>query len=103
MKSNPTLAAIVALLPTLPDAGMRRRVEAALIAPPPDKMPVALPDRVLSSAETACAFSVTTKTVFRMAKEGTLHRVKLPGRVRGVGFLQSEVSALLTRCAGGGT
>jgi len=98
---NPTLAAIVALLPTLPDSAMRRRVESALIAPSPKEMPVALPDCVLSANETATAFSVTPKTVHRMAAEGVLHRVRLPGRKRGVGFLRSEVVELLARCARG--
>ncbi|MCX7009228.1 MAG: hypothetical protein NTY53_18620 [Kiritimatiellaeota bacterium] len=97
---DPALAVLAAVLPTLQDAGMRCRLESALIAPPAE-MPAALPDRVLSPKETALTFSVTTKTVFKMAREGALHSVKLPGRVRGVGFLASEVGALLTRCAGG--
>ena len=97
---NPTLAAFAALLPTLPDATMRRRIELALTMPP-EETAVAMPDRVLSASETARTFSVTAKTIHRMAKAGTLHRVKLPGRVRGVGFLASEVGALLAKCAGG--
>jgi hypothetical protein len=99
---DPALAVLAAVLPTLQDTALRRRIEAALPAPPPDDMSATLPDRVLSPRETALSFSVTTKTVFKMAKEGALHAVKLPGRVRGVGYMRSEVVALLTKCAGGG-
>ena len=98
---DPTLAAFAALLPTLQDAAMRRRIELAIATPPADEMPAALSNRVLSASETARVFSVTPKTIHRMAADGTLHRVKLPGRVRGCGFLQSEVVALLLKCAVG--
>lgn len=98
-KLHPTLAALSALLPTMPDAAMRLRIERAITTPVEALSP--LPDQIISPRDVARALACTPKTVHRLASQGELHRVRLPGRKRGHGFLASEVSRLLIRCAGG--
>jgi hypothetical protein len=39
--------------------------------------------------------SRSPRYVHRLAKEGVLRRVRLPGRRRGIGFLQADVERLL--------
>lgn len=57
------------------------------------------PERLLRRAEVARRLSCSLRLVDLLAARGTLTRVRLPGRLRGHGFLESQVSALL---AGGG-
>lgn len=57
------------------------------------------PERLLRRAEVARRLSCSLRLVDLLAARGQLTRIKLPGRQRGNGFLESEVSALL---AGGG-
>lgn len=59
-------------------------------------------DRVLSIADAADALHVTPRTVFRLCAEGGLERVRLPGRTRGLGVLESSLRNLLARNAPGG-
>ena len=58
-------------------------------------------ERLLRRAEVAARLSCSLRLVDLLAARGQLTRIKLPGRQRGNGFLESEVSALLA--GGGGT
>jgi hypothetical protein len=52
--------------------------------------------RVLPRAEVARRFSRTMRFVDKLAVEGILRRVKMPGRQRGCGFLADEVERLIS-------
>jgi hypothetical protein len=51
--------------------------------------------RIMRRSEAARRLSCSVRTVDRLARTGGLLRRKLPGRVRGAGFLASEVEALI--------
>jgi hypothetical protein len=51
--------------------------------------------RVLPRAEVARRFNRTMRFVDKLAVEGILRRVKMPGRQRGCGFLADEVERLI--------
>lgn len=51
--------------------------------------------RILRRGEAARRLSCSVRTIDRLARTGALGRRKLPGRVRGAGFLASEVEALV--------
>lgn len=53
------------------------------------------PDAILRRADVAARFQVTARTVDQWTKRGALHKVRLPGASRAVGFRTSEVEALL--------
>ena len=53
------------------------------------------PTRLLRRGEVAKRMSVTTRAVDEWARTGILKRVHLPGRVRGAGFRESDVQALI--------
>jgi hypothetical protein len=55
-------------------------------APPPDAAP-----RILRRAEVARRLSVSLRTVDKLP----IRKVKLPGRTRAAGFLESDVNLLL--------
>lgn len=52
-------------------------------------------DRVLSRADVAERFGRSRRWVDLQAKRGALHRVKLPGSARAVGYRLSEIETLL--------
>lgn len=52
--------------------------------------------RLLTPAEVAEIMRVTTRAVHKWAKQGILRPVRLPGRQRALGFLESEIRNLLT-------
>jgi len=52
-------------------------------------------ERILSRDDVATRFNRTTRAVDGWAKRGLLHKVKLPGSSRAVGFRLSEIEALL--------
>ncbi|MDO9542935.1 MAG: hypothetical protein Q7J98_11530 [Kiritimatiellia bacterium] len=52
-------------------------------------------DRLLRRGEVARRLGCTPRTVDALGRAGTLHRVRLPGRVRGAGFRESEIAALI--------
>lgn len=54
-----------------------------------------LPERLLRRAEVARRLSCSLRLIDLLASRGTLTRVRLPGRQRGNGFLESQVAALL--------
>jgi hypothetical protein len=51
--------------------------------------------RIMRRGEAARRLSCSVRTIDRLAKTGALQRRKLPGRVRGAGFLASEVETLI--------
>jgi hypothetical protein len=59
-------------------------------APPSDSGP-----RILRRKEAARRLACCTRVIDRLAQEGKLKRVKLPGRIRGAGFLEADLNALL--------
>ena len=52
-------------------------------------------ERIIPRLETAQRFNRTPRTVDHWAASGLLHKVKLPGAARAVGFRLSEVESLL--------
>jgi hypothetical protein len=58
--------------------------------PPPDTGP-----RVIRRQEAADRLACCVRVIDRLAQEGKLRRVKLPGRTRAAGFLESDVYSLL--------
>ncbi|MFA7158926.1 MAG: hypothetical protein WC299_06435 [Kiritimatiellia bacterium] len=53
------------------------------------------PDRIIRREQVAGLLSVSLRCVDKIAREGTLTRVMLPGRVRAAGYRESEVRALI--------
>jgi len=53
------------------------------------------PDRLLRPKAAAVRLGVTPRTIFNLMHSGALTRVKLPGRVRGAGVRESELTALI--------
>ncbi len=75
----------------LPTADRRRLLESMNTAGPPECL--------LRRKETARRLGVTQRAVDRLAAAGYLPRVRLPGRVRAVGFRESDVSAIIEGAA----
>ncbi len=80
--------------------GLPARDRAALLRELTGQPTETLPERLLRRAEVARRLSCSLRLVDLLAARGTLTRIRLPGRQRGNGFLQSQVDELLTR---GGT
>ena len=51
--------------------------------------------RIMRRGEAARRLSCSVRTIDRLARTGALQRRKLPGRVRGAGFLASDVETLI--------
>jgi predicted DNA-binding transcriptional regulator AlpA len=62
--------------------------------PPPDVVP-----RVIRRKEAANRLACCVRVIDRLAQEGKLKRVRLPGRSRAAGFLESDINALLEQKA----
>ena len=59
--------------------------------------PIAPPERrVLPRAEVARRFNRSLRFVDRLAAEGIIHRMKLPGRTRACGFLAEDVERVMS-------
>ena len=83
LRTDPTIS---------PDA--RKRVLLALADRTADA--VAPAPRVLSFPEAAARLACGKRLLHRMARAGQIRKVKLPGRVRCRGILESDLEALLT-------
>jgi len=57
--------------------------------------PEAPPERLLRRAEVARRLSSSLRLVDLLAARGALTRIRLPGRRRGNGFLESQVAGLM--------
>jgi len=71
-------------------------------APPPQPEPQKLPapsnvPKIISRAQAAEMLCCTTRTVDKLADQGILPRIKIPGRVRSHGVLLSDVITLIER------
>jgi hypothetical protein len=80
------------------DPGTRARMMAALRdqgKADPATANAPAPARLLRRGEVAKRLAVTTRAVDEWARTGILKRVHLPGRVRGAGFRESDVQALI--------
>lgn len=53
------------------------------------------PPRLLRRREVAARLAVCPRVIDNLARQGALRRVKLPGRMRGAGYVETEVDALL--------
>ena len=76
----------------------RRRLLATIRAggqQPKQKPTVRAGPRILRRREVAKRLGVTMRAIDKWAREGILRKVKLPGRVRGCGFLESDVEHLM--------
>ena len=51
--------------------------------------------RIMRRGEAARRLSCSVRTIDRLARTGALRRRRLPGRVRGAGFLASDVETLI--------
>ena len=76
-------------------AGLTARDKADLIrewtgTPAPQE-----PDRLLRPKAAADRLACTPRTIFNLLKTGVLTRVKLPGRKRGAGIRESQLTALI--------
>jgi hypothetical protein len=52
-------------------------------------------ERLVRRGEAARRLSCSVRTIDRLARTGALRKRKLPGRVRGAGFLASDVETLI--------
>ena len=52
--------------------------------------------KLLTVSEVAAIMRVTTRAVQKWAQQGILRPVRLPGRQRAIGYLESEIRNLLT-------
>ena len=75
--------------------GLNQRDRAALLRDLTGQSAEPPPERLLRRAAVAARLSCSLRLVDLLAVKGTLTRVKLPGRQRGNGFLESQVTALL--------
>ena len=71
------------------------RNDATPTAPAPQVQPASAA-RILTRLATAARFSRSVRFVDLLARQGALKRVRLPGRVRACGFLESDVIALMS-------
>jgi hypothetical protein len=69
-----------------------RRILLRELAGAPDQIEA---DHLVRVREAAGRLACTPRTVFSLLKSGALTRVKLPGRTRGAGIRESEISALI--------
>jgi len=53
------------------------------------------PDRLLRPRAAALRLGCTPRTIFSLLASGALTRVRLPGRIRGAGVRESELTALI--------
>lgn len=77
----------------------KERTEFLRLFMPPENQSNSTPapcHRLLRRAEVAQRMSCSVRNVDRLAKEGVLRKLQLPGRSRASGFLESDLAVLLT-------
>jgi hypothetical protein len=96
---NPAiLQTIRTLIATNPPRSVAdRKALADVLGGPVNDAPIA---SILTRSETGKVLKVCGHTIDRLAREGQLRRVKLPGRTRGCGFRREDVERLLEAEAG---
>ncbi len=75
---------------------LSERDRASLLKELTGQTPEPQPERLLRRGEVAARLSCSVRLVDLLARQGSLTRVKLPGRRRGNGFLESEVASLIS-------
>lgn len=90
--SLPLLAAIRSLVEQLPDAGLRKRLEGVLDGKAPAEPEVQ--KKVVSGDEAARILGSSRRLVQKLASQGKIKIVKLPGRQLALGYLRESVEAL---------
>ena len=93
-----TLAAIKALLnadTTVGPTERKRLLNALTTAPVAPTAGDQRPDRILTPKEAAARLGRTTRTLARLADEGHIERVVFPGRKRGCGFRESDITKII--------
>jgi hypothetical protein len=87
LKSDPTVSASdrIRLL-----AMLRAGSESQFKAAPPNTGP-----RVIRRREAANRLACCVRVIDRLAQQGVLKKVRLPGRTRAAGFLEADVDGLL--------
>ncbi len=91
-----TLDATAAIWRTDPTIEAKERARLLRVLQNPDKS-TATPnlDRIMRRVEAAALLGCTKRTIDNLAASGALHKVRLPGRVRGCGFRASDVQSLV--------
>lgn len=89
----PMLAAIRALTVQLPDPALRARIEAALDGKPEPSNEIRT--EVLSGDQAAALLGCKRRCVQKLASEGRIRVLQLPGRKLGAGYLRADIEALL--------
>lgn len=89
----PMIAAVRALVAQLPDAALRARIENALDGKPDAGGEIRA--EVLDGNAAATLLGCKRRCVQKLANEGKIRIVKLPGRQLGCGYLRSDIEALL--------
>ena len=97
LRTSDALRAVLRLDPSLEVPSRARIVNAMLradkiLSDPPSPQPV---PRLLRRDEVARRLSLSTRGVDILAAQGLLNKVMLPGRTRGSGFRESEVTELI--------
>jgi len=87
LRSDPTLS-------PADRAAVLTRLKEKPEAPKPEAAPLG-EVRIVRRAEAARRLACSLRTIDGLAATGALPRRKLPGRVRGSGFLSSDVEALM--------
>ncbi len=87
-----TAETVTLLVQSLPASDKARLLKSLRESPAPA---VEAP-RILKAPDVAARLHCTPRTVYGLAAQGHLRRITLPGRTRGCGFLESEVSQLMS-------
>lgn len=87
--------------PTISPRDRARILNALRNGSNPGKAPPSEPDkpaapRIVRRREAAQMYGCSLRLVDRLAAQGVLRRVRLPGRQRGAGFLEADLLALIT-------
>lgn len=97
-----TIDAVKAIMnvdPSMTQGKIRKAIDAMLVAdnpPPPMTQQADATKPIMSAREAARLLGLTTRTVRRLAKEGHITPLKLPGRKTAFGYDGDTVRALLS-------
>lgn len=83
---------LITAIAAMPDRDPRLKTLAAALS---QGAAVAGPDRLIRRADAAARLGRTQRFIDRLAADGILTRVRIPGRKRACGFRESEVMALI--------
>ena len=81
--------------PSLTPADRTRLLALLRNGPPKAETPPFSTPKVLSRHATSATLNRSLRFVDRLAQEGILKKVRLPGRQRAIGFLEADVRAII--------